>query len=368
MDSLWFLSAGDGLTPVSERVLPGQWDCAAGPKISCAWWDVDDSLLLASPPAGGGQLLDMSIGGLATAAGSRDIQTSMASDGTRLAAFVAGGLAIYALDGPGLMDSFILTDTVSMVWAPNASRLAVVYGTGDQQALAIWRDEDGAFRLVALMEHIGVPTWSPDATKLAFDAVGPAGISSAQNTYSDVYVFDVVSGEVFNLSEMYLNNRDSAEQIGAWAAEWEDDSQAIRYVQGVPAMPGGQVRVRHPLSRRSSTPLWPIADEGLIGIVQRAAEGDWLARIVEGPNGLVLQIARGSDGWQDLVDLPVNGVETLQWLPSSPTDPSAATQSDPRFLLIEEKGIWLVDVDRAAVEKIVDVCATCSVGRAAWLP
>jgi hypothetical protein len=257
-----------------------------------------------------------------------------------------------------------------VVWSPDASELAVVYETRDQQALAIWQGDDGAVRLVALMERIQAPVWSPDGTKLAFDAMGPTGTAGAHSDFSDVYVADGASGEVFNLSEMYLSNRnrESTEQISAWAAEWEDDSQTIRYVRGVPGTRQDQVLARHPLSRRSATALWPAASEGLVGIVQSTAADERQARIVEGTKGLVLQMARESNGWQDLVDLQFRGVLDLQELPSTLTDPSAATPSGWPLLLIAEEGIWLVDVDRATIDKIVSVCATCSVGRASWLP
>ncbi len=66
--------------------------------------------------------------------------------------------------------------------------------------------DDGRLRVLAQMEAAGRLAWAPDGSKLAFDARTSPVTPSSQGGQPDVYVLYLRSGEIANLTELFLRN------------------------------------------------------------------------------------------------------------------------------------------------------------------
>jgi hypothetical protein len=240
--------------------------------------------------------------------------------------------------------------------------LALAYPAGDGNAVALWSLADGRLRVLAQMEAAGNLAWAPDGSKLAFDARTSPGTPSSQGGQPDVYVLYLRSGEIANLTELFLRNNgvDPARQIGGWAPQWEADSETVRYVRGVPGQIEEQNVVRHPLRSRTPSVLWPATDEGKMGLVAEPG-GPRLARVVLRDGRDVVQVSPVANAWQDATPGAFSDITALAWAP--------AGEDAPRLLLLADRQtLWLLDPATGNLSGLAVACPDCEVTNAVWLP
>ncbi len=287
---------------------------------------------------------------------------SFSADGASLAVATQDQVAVYDLAAPALLATLDAGGPAELAWAPDGQQLALAYPAGDGNAVALWSLADGRLRVLAQMEAAGNLAWAPDGSKLAFDARTSPGTPSSQGGQPDVYVLYLRSGEIANLTELFLRNNgvDPARQIGGWAPQWEADSETVRYVRGVPGQIEEQNVVRHPLRSRTPSVLWPATDEGKMGLVAEPG-GPRLARVVLRDGRDVVQVSPVANAWQDATPGAFSDITALAWAP--------AGEDAPRLLLLADRQtLWLLDPATGNLSGLVVACPDCVVTQAVWLP
>jgi hypothetical protein len=256
-----------------------------------------------------------------------------------------------------LVATALLTDTVCLAWSFDSAALALVTQDPSGQTLALWQTASEQLRNLASVTQIGQIAWSAQSGKLAFDAQHGRGLR-------DVFFFDPATGEVRSLSEFALRDpkRAASGQIAAWRPEWEDDEKALRYVRGNPADPQMQSVVRHPLDSWQSTMLWPVAEEGLVGLLP-TSDGQFQARLIDRDGQQVVQLrpVAGSD-WQDGAASTFEDVQDLAW------DPPAADGSHRYLLATRPQTVLWIDTWTGQDGDVAVACEQCRIERVIWRP
>ena len=212
--------------------------------------------------------------------------------------------------------------------------------------------------------------WAPDGAKLAFAGWQEPLTPSSQGSQSDVFVLFLKSGEIANLTEVFLRNNGvpDVQRIAAWAPDWNADSSTVRYLLGVPGQPDQQNIASHPLRSRRLKGLEPVEEAGAAGIVA-SPDGKLAARVTERDGRQVVQTRNGDGAWVDASPGTFEGLHSLVWAPIEiqPDGADAATQSR-YLLLVSEQTLYVLDVTNGQIGGLAVACPTCSVERAVWLP
>jgi dipeptidyl aminopeptidase/acylaminoacyl peptidase len=288
---------------------------------------------------------------------------SFSPDGATLAVATQDRVIVYDLAAPAMLAMLDAGGPAELAWSPDGQQLALAYPAGEGNAVALWSLDDGRLRVLAQMEAAGRLAWAPDGSKLAFDARTSPGTPSSQGGLPDVYVLYLRSGEIANLTEVFVRNVrvDASQRIGGWAPQWEADSETVRYVRGVPGQVGEQNVVRHPLRSRTSTVLWPAADEGKLGVVAEPG-GPRLARVILRDGRDVVQVSPVANAWQDATPGAFVELTVLAWAP-------AGGEDAPRLLLLADRQtLWLLDPATGSLSGLAVACPDCVVTQAVWLP
>jgi hypothetical protein len=426
-EQLWRVSVEDGLAELQSDLLPGAWQCAAGDQVICAFVATDYGLFAAQPVTGTTALLDdltplsAMVGAMPisptlpitagaalsptlpittgavlsttlpltrtdvispstpftptaplTSTSTTDLPIdpstalptlSFSPDGATLAVATQDRVMIYDLTAPAVLATLDAGGPAELAWSPDGQRLALAYPAGEGNAVALWSLDDGQLRVLAQMEAAGRLAWAPDGSKLAFDARTSPRTPTSQGGQPDVYVLYLRSGEIANLTELFLRNNgvDPAQQIGGWAPQWEADSETVRYVRGVLGQIEEQNIVRHPLRSRAFTVLWPAADEGKLGVVAEPA-GPRLARVVLRDGRDMVQVSPVANAWQDATPGAFVDVTVLAWA-------LAGDKDAPRLLLLADRQtLWLLDPATGSLSGLAVACPDCVVTQAVWLP
>jgi hypothetical protein len=283
--------------------------------------------------------------------------------GERLAVATQDRVTVYDLAEPALLATLDAGGPAELVWSPDGERLALAYPAGEGNAVALWSLADGRLRVLAQMEAAGRLAWAPDGSKLAFDARTSPATPASQGSQLDVYVLYLRSGEIANLTEVFLRNVrvDPSRQIGGWAPQWEADSETVRYVRGLPGQIEEQNVVRHPLRSRSPTVLWPATDEGKLGVVAEPA-GQRLARVALRDGRDVVQVSLVPGAWQDATPGAFADLVALVWAP-----PGGGDATRP-LLLVDRQTLLIIDPATGNISGLAVACPDCVVTQAVWLP
>jgi hypothetical protein len=417
-EQLWLVSGDAGLTELHSDLLPGGWRCAPGGPAGCAFVTVDQGLFLLRPVTATALLLDdltpllagasalpisptltitaaaalsptlplTSVEAIsptasltptvpvsstseihlpAAAADPSTIPPTLAfsPDGQRLAVAAADRVIVYDLAAPAVLAMLDAGGPAELAWSPDGARLALAYPAADGNALALWHLAEGDFRVLAQMEAAGRLAWSPDGSKLAFDARTSPGAPASQGGQSDIYVLYLRSGEIGNLTELFVRNNgvEAASQIAAWAPQWEPDGEAVRYRRGVPGQIEQQNVVRQALRSRSPTTLWPAADEGKLGVLADPS-GPGYGRVILRDGRDVVQISAAPPAWQDATPGAFADIAALVWAPPGDED------APRRLLLADRQTLWLLDSATGSLSGLAVACPDCAATQALWLP
>lgn len=420
---LWQIDALSGLTKAQSAVATGLWQCAADESTRCAFV-TDQGALQVSVPASGtlGLLDDLSArraagdmaqlgptstvsatvvltatGGLsrtaplsATVVVSQTpalsqtvalsntraitltgVQLALAPSAAALAVADRDGVKVFDLETLSLEAQALITGTTAMAWSPDSSLLALAYPAADgSSALALWNWRDGKMRALAAMQDVGDLAWAPDGAKLAFAGWQEPLTPASQGSQSDVFVAFLKSGEIANLTEVFLRNNGvpSAEQIAAWAPEWEADSSTVRYLLGVPGQPDQQSIATHPLRSRRLNGLEPVEEAGPAGIV-RSPNGTLDARVAERAERQVVQLRTADGEWRDASPGTFEGLRSLVWAPSGLVAAGVDKTAEGGYLLLVGKqALYVLDVSSGQIGGLAVACPACTVERAVWLP
>lgn len=413
---LWQISEAAGLAELRSDVQPSAWRCSDGEPAVCAFVAVDRGLFALRPLSGTIVLLDDLTPALSTAGvaitptqsvtGTLTLSSTLSVTGTAalnptlsltytaaltstaaitptaavtvtlpatapVLAFSPGGerlavatqdqVIVYDLAAPALLATLAAAGPAELAWSPDGEQLALAYPAGEGNAVALWSLDDGRLRVLAQMEAAGRLAWAPDGSKLAFDARTSPVTASSQGGQPDVYVLYLRSGEIANLTEVFLRNNgvDPSRQIGGWAPQWESNSETVRYVRGVPGQVDEQNVVRHPLRSRSPTILWPAAEEGKLGVAADPA-GAAQARVILRDGRDVLQVSLAGGAWQDATPGTFADLTELSWAPAS-----AAARL---LLLADRQTLWVIDPATGNLSGLAVACPDCVVTQALWLP
>ncbi len=414
---LWRVSADEGLVELRSELLPDAWRCAAEAPVICAFVSMDQGLFLLQPVTATALLLDdltplpaiasaepispmlaitataelsLTLPLTSTAAISPTVPLTLTAqltstlttnlpiyqstvpptlsfspDGATLAVAAQDRVTVYDLAAPAVLATLDAGGPAELAWSPDGQRLALAYPAGEGNALALWSLTDGRLRVLAQMVEAGRLAWAPDGSKLAFDARTDPATPASQGGLPDVYVLYLRSGEIANLTEVFVRNVrvDAAQRIGGWAPQWEADSETVRYVRGIPGRVEEQNVVRQPLRSRTSTVLWPAADEGKLGVAADPA-GPGLARVTLRDGRDVVQISPATQAWQDATPGTFTDLVALTWSPAGDADNAA-----PRLLLLADRQtLWLLDPATSNLSGLAVACPDCVVTHAVWLP
>lgn len=289
---------------------------------------------------------------------------ALSPGGQRLAVATADRVTVYDLGEPALLAILDAGGPAELAWSPDGQQLALAYPAGAGNALALWNLADGRLAVLAQMEAAGRVAWAPDGSKLAFDARTSPGAPASQSGQSDVYVLYLRSGEIANLTELFLRNNGVplAGQIAAWAPQWEPDSATVRYTRGLPDVIEEQNVVRHALRSRSPATLWPAADVGKLGIVAEP-DGAWEARVTARDGRDVLQTRQTGGAWQDASPGTFADLGVLVWAPAG-----VVADGQQALLLADRQTLWIVDPATGSLSGLAVACPDCVVTQAVWLP
>lgn len=364
---LWHMAAGGELSPLLESVEPGGWDCRGGEAPLClAAGDNRGGAVLAVPVDGSAPaLLDLLTPVTPTTRLSETLalqeavtatvvglHAAVAPDGQWAALATPRDVRIYDLVSGQLTATLMISGTTALAWSPAPAALAVVAEEEGSQRLALWRSDRSNASVLALTAGIGHLTWAPTGWKLAFDARhGPS--------LHDVFVANLDTGEIRNLTELYLREKG---QVAAWRPLWEADGSALRYIRGRLDDPARQTVVRHPLDTWRTTALWPVTDEGLTSLAV-SPDGLWYARLIEREGRQVVQVRPADDsGWQDATASTFEDVTALAW------GPPTAAGSGRYLLAVRPQALVWIDPEAGQDGDILAVCATCRIAGVRWQP
>ncbi len=170
---------------------------------------------------------------------------------------------------------------------------------------------------------------APDGSKLAFDARTSPGAPASQGGQSDIYVLYLRSGEIANLTEVFLRNNgvDPASQVAAWAPQWEPDGETAL---GLASEPGGQR----------------------------------LARVVLRDGRDVVQVRTADGDWQDASAGSFAAIRALVWSPAGAGEDDAART----LLIADRQTLLIIDPATGAISGLAVACPDCMVTNAIWLP
>lgn len=380
---LWRLPTGQReLTQVAAGIAAGGWDCA-GARPVCAFVGSQGEVMALAPVTASLAVLDqlaplpLAAGGI-TATQPITARTpltasalTMSDDGAGLALATQVDVRLYDLGSRQPLASIPITGTTHLAWSPDSSLLSLVYRTAGGATLALWNPADSQLRVLARMNALDHVAWAPDGKKLAFDARTDAPTPSSQGGQSDVYVLNLETGEIRNLTEIFLRNAGVAanHQVAAWQPTWEADGKTLRYVRGIPGDPDTYQVFRHPLSSRSASVLAPGDAAGVPGLPE-VTGGAQAARAVERAGFFFVQVNTGDGEWRDAAPAGFRGLHALAW---APRDPATAFSKDTpagrdALLLAADQGLLLLDVTNGTVAQLVAACPNCSITRVEWLP
>ncbi len=287
---------------------------------------------------------------------------AFAPSGERLAAATDDRVTIYDLAAPAVLAVLDAGGPAEMAWSPDGGQLALAYPAGEGNAIALWDVADGSLRVLAQMEAAGRLAWASDGSKLAFDARTSPGTPASQGGQSDIYVLYLRSGEIANLTEVFLRNNgvEPASQVAAWAPQWEPDGEAVRYLRGLPGQVEQQNVVRHALRSRSPSVLWPAADEGALGLASEPG-GQRLARVVLRDGRNVVQVRTADGDWQDASPGSFAAIRALAWSPAGAGDGARS------LMIADRQTLLLIDPATGAISGLAVACADCALTNAVWL-
>ena len=422
-EELWHVDGVSDLQETQPVVAPGLWQCAADGSTRCAFVTNQGALQVSLPASGTLALLDDlsalgAVGGTATLGPTEKVsativvtdtvvlsqtapmsativishtptlsqtvalsntraitlsavQLALAPNVAALAVASQDGVKVFDLATQSLEAQAQITGTVAMAWSPDSSLLALAYPAADgSSSLALWNWRDGKVRALAAMQDVGDLAWAPDGAKLAFAARQQPLTPDSQGGQSDVFVVYLKTGEVANLTEVFLRNNGvpDAQRIAAWAPDWEADSSTVRYVLGVPGQPDQQNIARHPLRSRRLKGLEPVDEAGVAGIV-RSPNGTLSARVAERDGRQVVQLRSADGEWVDASPGTLEGLHSLVWAPAEIQPDGAEGASESRYLLlVSEQSLFVLDVTNGQIGGLAVACPTCTVERAVWLP
>jgi hypothetical protein len=290
---------------------------------------------------------------------------AFAPSGDRLAVATDDRVTVYDLAVPAVLAALDAGGPAELAWSPDGGQLALAYPAGEGNAIALWDRAGGSLRVLAQMEAAGRMAWAPDGSKLAFDARTSPGTPASQGGQSDIYVLYLRSGEIANLTEVFLRNNgvEPASQVAAWAPQWEPDGEAVRYLRGLPGQIEQQNVVRHVLRSRSPSVLWPAADEGALGLASESG-GQRLARVVLRDGRDVVQVRTADGDWQDASAGSFAAIRALAWSPAGAGEADTA----PTLLIADRQTLLLIDPATGAISGLAVACPDCTVTNAIWLP
>jgi hypothetical protein len=219
------------------------------------------------------------------------------------------------------------------------------------------------------MQEVADLAWAPDGAKLAFDGRQTPMTPASQGGQSDVFIAFLRSGEIANLTEVFLRNNGlvAGQQIAAWAPRWEPDSATVRYVLGIPSQPDQQNIARHPLSSRRLKGLEAVQDAGVAGIV-RSPDGALEARVAEREGRHMVQVRAVDGEWRDASPGTFDGVHALIWAPAELPAQTPDAAAGPVLMVVSQQALFLIDVDTGQIGGLAAACPSCTISRATWLP
>jgi len=300
-----------------------------------------------------------------------DLQLALAPNVAALAVASPDSVKVFDLATQSLEAQARITGTTAMAWSPDSSLLALAYPAADgSSSLALWNWRDGKVRALAAMQDVGDLAWAPDGAKLAFAARQQPLTPASQGGQSDVVVVFLKSGEIANLTEVFLRNNgvDDTQRIAAWAPGWEADSSTVRYLLGVPGQPDQQSIARHPLRSRRLKGLEAVEEAGAVGIVA-SPDGKLDARVAERDGRQVVQTRTADSEWIDASPGTFERLHSLVWAPFEIQPNGADNAPQSRYLLlVSEQALYILDVTSGQIGGLAVACPTCTVERAVWLP
>lgn len=385
--SLWRF-AGDVVTPVAEELAAGGWDCTRDEAATCVVVARDGQVTAMQPDGAALTLLDLITAPPSTAISATlaitltapltttdELATAeiapttpldliaaavqIAPDGRQVAVAAADSVRLYDLQDAELRATAWITGAETLRWSPNAAVLAVIALDKGWQELLLWQVAQNALQPLARVERIGATAWSPSGAQLAFDAHHGPG-------FNDVFVYSLTSGELRNLTELGLRapQQAAAGLLAAWRPAWEADTDeaSLTYVRGNPSEPAGQTVVRQALKSWQYSALWPLSDEGLLGLAP-SSDGQFEARLVARDGAQLVQLRPAAgDAWLDLAMAPQADVQALLW------DPPAADGSHRYLLIVRAQGLSLIDTWTGQPQDLATTCPQCRVEQVLWRP
>lgn len=414
---LWQVDASEGLRVAQEDIAPGLWQCASGAGTHCAFVAGQGALLATLPSSGTLALLDdlspLAPGQEAPSPTSTDLvsvtaalsstsvlsqtatfsetssqppplntttpvsrslamlQLALAPDGTTLAVATSQAVKVFDLTAQTLEAQLQVADATALAWSPDSSTLAVAYGSADGVAtLALWNWQDGDIPALAVMQEVADLAWAPDGAKLAFAARREPLTPTSQGGQFDVFVVYLRSGEIANLTEVFVGNKGlpADEQVAAWAPEWEADSSSVRYILGVPGVPETQTLMRHTLRSRRPTVVGAAPEPGTVAASSGSA--DLLeARIAARDGRQVVQVRTADTEWRDASPGTFESLQSLAWAPASVDAVGSGAAAQTRHLLLQSRqALYILDVISGQIGGLAVACPTCTIERAVWLP
>ena len=149
---------------------------------------------------------------------SASVRLALAPSGAALAVAGQDGVKVFDLETQSLEAQAQITGTTEMAWSPDSSLLALAFPAADSaNTLALWNWREGKVRALAVMQDAGDLAWAPDGAKLAFAGRQAPLTPASQGGQSDVFIAFLKSGEIANLTEVFVRNNGLApgQQIAA---------------------------------------------------------------------------------------------------------------------------------------------------------